>query len=181
MSRNTNQNDSTADEVVRTRARRSQNDTETDQELSAYFDEFNWSVPVEHITADDEHSDIDEESDSNDSLGNGNVVFSEEEIDEEVDDESEDEDNNGNESVQFKRRRLNSKGKFAKPASQFQFNKPTKVIKCRQSKRIRAMAFNPKRNEIAAISMNAAFHYFDIHRFEQVRPQDYFVCCCLAN
>ncbi len=177
MSRSRNQNDNeTADledvledvRINRARARRSANETETDQELSSYFDEFNWSVPVEHIAVDDEHSDIDEEG-SSEWLNTENGVFSEGEIeDDDDDDEYLDENNRNDEGFQFKRRRLNSKGKFAKPGTQFKFSKPTKVIKCRQSKRIRAMAFNPKRNEIAAISMNAAFHYFDIQRFEQV-------------
>ena len=82
--------------------------------------------------------------------------------------EGEDEDDN-NFSFSSKRRRLNSRGKFTKPpVDRIKYNKPTKVIKCKQSKRIRAMAYNPKRNEIAAISMNAAFHYFDVQRFEQV-------------
>jgi hypothetical protein len=67
-----------------------------------------------------------------------------------------------------KRRRLNSLGGFQ--ASQgVRYMKPFKVIKCKQSKRIRALAYNPRRNEIAAISMNAAFHYFDVNRFEQVK------------
>jgi hypothetical protein len=51
----------------------------------------------------------------------------------------------------------------------YKYRTPTKLIKCKNSKRIRALAFNPRRNEIAAISMNSAFHYFDVTRFEQVR------------
>lgn len=123
------------------------------------FEEFIWNVPSEHIAIDGEHSDIDEEDDMANLLNNDLIS--------EDDSEEEDDDHNNGDNFN-KRRRLNSRGKFAKPISQVQFNKPTKVIKCKQSKRIRAMAFNPKRNEIAAISMNAAFHYFDIQRFEQV-------------
>ena len=84
-------------------------------------------------------------------------------------DNSEEEDESDHNNSSFKRRRLNSMGKFkrASKGSDLKYIVPTKVIKCKQSKRIRALAFNPKRNEIAAISMNSAFHYFDIRRFEQ--------------
>ncbi len=76
-----------------------------------------------------------------------------------------------------KRRRTNRMGKYASvvygrqssslKSSSVKYRTPTKIAKCKQSKRIRALAYNPKRNEIAAISMNAAFHYFDVKRFEQ--------------
>jgi hypothetical protein len=54
------------------------------------------------------------------------------------------------------------------PDNDIKYMNPSKVTKCKDSKRIRALAFNPKRNEIAAISMNSAFHFFDVNRFEQV-------------
>ena len=129
---------------------------EEEEEMSTFSDysELNaWSLPsINNNNTDHSIDDIDEE---------------EEEDNNEYDDLDDDLDEDDSSSNRFKRRRLNSKGKYCKNKG-FQFSKPTKVIKCKQSKRIRAMAFNPKRNEIAAISMNAAFHYFDIHRFEQV-------------
>lgn len=66
-----------------------------------------------------------------------------------------------------KRRRLNIDGKF-KVTNSYKFKKATKVLTCKQGKRIRALAFNKKNNEIAAIAMNATFHIFNAHRFEQV-------------
>ena len=81
----------------------------------------------------------------------------------EIDDSDDEDDDN---EIGLKRRRLNSVGKY-KSSNGIKYTKPIKVIKCKQSKRIRALAFNLKRNEIAAISMNSAFHYFDIKRFEQ--------------
>jgi hypothetical protein len=126
----------------------------------------------------------------------------EEESETEYSDNVDDYQNNNDSS--FKRRRLNMNGSFkascpsnlnkSKLKNKRSFNsfassslsssstkttmkymQPLKVIKCKQSKRIRALAFNPKRNEIAAISMNAAFHYFDIRRFEQVRFMFFFI------
>lgn len=75
---------------------------------------------------------------------------------------------NDDERTEMKRRRLSLLGNYKHSMPRMKYKTPTKVIKCKQSKRIRALAFNPKRNEIAAISMNSAFHYFDINRFEQV-------------
>ena len=87
--------------------------------------------------------------------------------DEEDDEDEEDESEEGDGAV--KRRRLNSRGKYKHSSKTgIRYQKPTKLITCKQSKRIRALAYNPRRNEIAAISMNAAFHYFDVKRFEQV-------------
>lgn len=133
--------------------------TSVDTSNSSNFD-LDWDLhnPVANdINEEDEnnlifnHSDSEEFDDSND-------------IDDDDEDEDEDDDN---ENFGFKRRRLNSIGKY-KTSNGIKYNKPIKVTKCKQSKRIRALAFNLKRNEIAAISMNAAFHYFDIKRFEQV-------------
>ena len=130
---------------------------EIQEEDLSEIDEFVWNTPDEHIGSDiDEEEDMDSDSQ--------NMISS----DDSDGEEGEDEDDN-NFSFSSKRRRLNSRGKFTKPpVDRIKYNKPTKVIKCKQSKRIRAMAYNPKRNEIAAISMNAAFHYFDVQRFEQV-------------
>lgn len=140
-------------------------DEEIEEEDLSEIDEFVWSelvderrneFPNEQIS-----SDIDEEDDAD--MDSENVISSDESSD-----EDEDDDGDNNFSFSSKRRRLNSRGKFTKPpVDRIKYSKPTKVIKCKQSKRIRAMAFNPRRNEIAAISMNAAFHYFDVQRFEQ--------------
>ena len=109
-------------------------------------------------------SDIDEEEDDcSDSNNNFSNEASEEDDEDEEEEQEEDEAN-----ISFKRRRLNTIGKFDTPKDGIQYNKPVKTIKCMQSKRIRALTFNPKRDEIAAISMNSTFHYFDIKRFEQV-------------
>ena len=87
----------------------------------------------------------------------------------------------------LKRRRLNTMGKYKHSnGSCVKYKMPTKIIKCKQSKRIRALAYNPKRNEIAAISMNAAFHYFDVRRFEQkytkkLSPLKENVCLTIDN
>lgn len=130
------------------------------------------------ISNDDDEDDDDSE----------NFLDHNNQLDEEEEDEDDDDDGGGeaaNSSSFIKRRRLNSNlnvsnisHKSSSAAmqnskqvkmnkSRLRYHQPTKLIKCRQSKRIRAMAFNPKRQEIAAISMNAAFHYFDIRRFEQ--------------
>ncbi len=78
-------------------------------------------------------------------------------------------------STPLKRRRLNRFGSYKYGSNGVKYKTPNKIIKCKQSKRIRALAYNPKRNEIAAISMNAAFHYFDVKRFEQVNLIYYFL------
>ena len=114
-------------------------------------DENETSFTQSSITNDD--VDDDEEDDSEDDAHFHGVNH----------DLNEDEDN----FEYNKRRRLNSLGGF-QSSKGVKYIMPSKVIKCKQSKRIRALAYNPKRNEIAAISMNAAFHYFDVNRFEQV-------------
>lgn len=141
-------------------------DEEVEEEALSEIDEFVWNELVDERRNDfpNEHigSDIDEEDDDDD-MDSENVISSDE-----SDGDIDDDDDDNNFSFSSKRRRLNSRGKFTKPpVDRIKYNKPMKVIKCKQSKRIRAMAFNPKRNEIAAISMNAAFHYFDVQRFEQ--------------
>ena len=66
-----------------------------------------------------------------------------------------------------KRRRIDTNGKF-KATNSYSFKTATKVITCKKGKRIRALTFNKKNNEIAAIAMNASFHTFNTHRFVQV-------------
>jgi hypothetical protein len=136
----------------------------TDSSSSSQID-LDWDVhnPIaSDLNEEDENSILLTDSDTNEEDEEiGNQIF----FDDDDDDDS-DEDENAENSC-FKRRRLNSIGKY-KLTNGIKYNKPVKVTKCKQSKRIRALAFNLKRNEIAAISMNAAFHYFDIKRFEQV-------------
>lgn len=119
---------------------------EEGEAMDAQLEEFDWQVYGDNIETDSEQS-------------NSN----------ETDDSDEDDDSRSNFNVSLKRRRLNCKGKYSKPAKdQVKFSKAVKIIKCKQSRRIRSLALNHKRNEIAAISMNSAIHYFDTHRFEQV-------------
>ena len=114
----------------------------------------------------EEEDDEDDDEEDDDELEQTNPN---DDDDEEDDDENDNDDDNQNEDhfEYNKRRRLNSLGGFQN-ANGVKYMMPSKVIRCKQSKRIRALAYNPKRNEIAAISMNAAFHYFDVNRFEQV-------------
>jgi hypothetical protein len=106
----------------------------------------------------------------------------------ENDEQEEDDDfeSDAYENVNGKRARGSRSSSSGLFKNQYGFMVPTKVIKCKQSKRIRALAYNPKRNEIAAISMNAAFHYFDVTRFEQkytkrLSPLKENVCLSIDN
>lgn len=67
----------------------------------------------------------------------------------------------------IKRRRIDLDGKYDE-ANSYKFKKPTNVITCIKGKRIRALTYNKKSNEIAAVTMNASFHSFNSDRFEQV-------------
>lgn len=142
---------------------------DTDNDLTTGSDSSNSSNDLEWNLENPIASDLNEEDENNLSFS----TTSTDPIDtnylrivlDDTDDEDEEYDDDDNE-IGLKRRRLNSIGKY-KISSGFKYQKPIKVIKCKQSKRIRALAFNLKRNEIAAISMNSAFHYFDIKRFEQ--------------
>ena len=103
---------------------------------------------------------------------NGNLHTWNQFEDQEEEEEQEESEKNDEHNVSMKRRRLSRSGKFKTrqmSTTGMKFILPTKSIRCTHSKRIRALAYNPKRNEIAAISMNSAFHYFDTRRFEQVR------------
>ena len=91
-------------------------------------------------------------------------VISEEESD---DGSSTDDDEENEEHVSLKRRRLNSIGK-CKSSNNIKYMKSIASIKCQNSKRIRALAYNSKRNQLAAISMNSTFHLFDVTKFEQI-------------
>jgi hypothetical protein len=129
--------------------------TEFDESFEMTFDENETSLTQSSINNDDDDDDDDDddEDNSDDDFVGG--------IDHDLNEDEEIFEYN-------KRRRLNSLGGFQ--ASQgIKYMMPFKTIKCKQSKRIRALAYNPRRNEIAAISMNAAFHYFDVSRFEQVK------------
>jgi len=127
--------------------------TEFDESFEMTFDENETSLTQSSINNDDDDDDDDDEDNSDDDFVSG--------IDHDLNEDEEIFEYN-------KRRRLNSLGGFQ--ASQgIKYMTPFKTIKCKQSKRIRALAYNPRRNEIAAISMNAAFHYFDVSRFEQVK------------
>ncbi|RNA40947.1 DDB1- and CUL4-associated factor 12 [Brachionus plicatilis] len=113
---------------------------------------------------DEEDDDTDDEFVFNSSSSFVESFNSELNQDEDEDDEPE---LNDDERADMKRKRVSLLGNLRHSQQRMRYETPTKVIKCKQSKRIRALAFNPKRNEIAAISMNSAFHYFDINRFEQ--------------
>ena len=65
-----------------------------------------------------------------------------------------------------KRRRIDINGKY-QATNSYAYKTPTKVVTCKKGKRIRALAFNKKNNEIVAIAMNASFHSFNSHRFVQ--------------
>jgi hypothetical protein len=67
-----------------------------------------------------------------------------------------------------KRRRIDSCGEYEDTTNEYRFKKATKKIKCDNGKRVRALAYNSKKGEIAAITMNARFHLFNTKRFEQV-------------
>jgi hypothetical protein len=141
-----------------------------------FFDEDeNSSFTQSSMTQDCSDDDDDIDDDDDDSLDTDDDVTLEEEED----------PARGDNFEYNKRRRLNSSGGFQQSRG-IKYIQPTKVIKCKQSKRIRALAFNPKRNEIAAISMNAAFHYFDVNRFEQkytkkLSPLKENVCLTINN
>jgi len=148
-----------------------ENDDEPENELidsndssDSSVNELDWAInnPIANDLNEEDESSFFNNSDSDENeldINNG--------IDDVEDEEDDDDENYESENFCIKRRRLNSIGKY-KALSGIKYTKPIKAIKCKQSKRIRALAFNAKRNEIAAISMNAAFHYFDIKRFEQV-------------
>lgn len=63
-----------------------------------------------------------------------------------------------------KRRKVSAAGQYV--SNKYNFKKPIKILECKKANRIRALACNTNRNEIAAISMNAKFHLFDSHSFE---------------
>ncbi|CAF1022076.1 unnamed protein product [Brachionus calyciflorus] len=150
-----------------------------------------------NLDVSNEENESDDEVESDDEFGYSSTSsffnsFSSELNDDEDDNLNIDIDNgdeylNDEEKIShLKRRRLSQLGNSKSSQHRIKYKTPTKVIKCKQSKRIRALAFNPKRNEIAAISMNAAFHYFDINRFEQkytkkLSPLKENVCLTINN
>jgi hypothetical protein len=90
-----------------------------------------------------------------------------------TDDSNDDEEDDSRyDKVHNKRQRIDSTGKFKDTSSQYKFKKPTKTIKCDKGKRVRAIAYNQRKGEIAAIAMNATFHLFNSRRFEQVKTLD---------
>jgi len=65
-----------------------------------------------------------------------------------------------------KRRRVDAGGNF-RVTNSYKYKKASKSIKCKKGKRIRAIAYNKNRNEVAAITMNAQFCVFDAQLLEQ--------------
>jgi WD repeat-containing protein 40A len=82
--------------------------------------------------------------------------------------DNDDFDNEDESYLTNKRRRIDINGKY-QATNKYNYKTPTKVVTCKKGKRIRALTFNKKNNEIAAIAMNASFHSFNSHRFVQVR------------
>lgn len=166
------------------------NDDEIENELidsndssESSANELDWAItnPIANdLNEEDENSFFNNSDSDENEIDMNNRIDDDDEYDDDDDDE-----NYESENFCIKRRRLNSIGKY-KALSGIKYTKPIKAIKCKQSKRIRALAFNAKRNEIAAISMNAAFHYFDIKRFEQkytkkLSPLKENVCLAINN
>ena len=130
---------------------RDQNDEEEEAlSMSDPLEEFEWPLPIDGDIIETDSEEL-----------NSNETDS-------TDEDDDEDDTHSNFNISLKRRRLNCKGKYSKPVKdQIKYNRAVKIIKCKQSRRIRSIALNHKRNEIAAISMNSAIHYFDTYRFEQ--------------